>query len=876
MRKEIIKTILDEKKRKKKKKKPIGRLYSISPVFSDSTIGTPEGMEEGLNLAKKKIPEYIYFDIHVCYGQIDEDPDYCANGSYSKFVKIPRNEIQWNTYEFEGEMFNREDAKEIIIWAIKNANFSSGDWNDIDYVQELDEGEYNEYTGHHINEGLNLVKKKPNIMYDWAVKKLEKLDLEFSPVVGDFVWEDQSPTNIECEIHYNQYAISIKWYPITHGASYESVFNLMLSEYDDDGTQMVLERDAFEITEDEIDINSDFSETYNQISATINVWMIEHSGREEEEELAEEGGLSDTLGQNDLPQVPKWESGITRGHANPIDPEGKWESGITRGHANSLFEGLNLQKKAKAPVFDYLDQAFTKIEKLHEPGMGKNLFRLYAANDPISMMKVLIYPSGSVSILQHRTSFVNHILETFKLTKAMFSMVFEIWFTEKYGNQIIKEGLNLKKKEKYILAVKGNFEIIWDMSDENTPQSSFMYTCDEDFWRFAEKELNKIVEDLHKNQNIYLLFTKIDEKTLCDVDNAFVRGKYIIHIPVYYNSNNTIMMEDFDEVLNNINSKYGLELKYGHWSDIKPITKLTTNEGLNLAKKQRGMIQLPDEWKNESVSRATLRSDDLADAAFEVLRDFHWDYTIQERIDKAWEEFVNLERDEHNEPINDEDMDYIWEDVWQILVDVSPEGTTFGTHEGDGSDFGFWEYEDEDYDDDDFEEDNNEDNDDEFYTPLEVDEGLNLVKKDSAGLTKFPDNLRGEGVSDGNYNTRHHIDRFLAFLQNFKWRYEIQRRIDALAEEWETFGEKHAGNQLSPEDRETREFIFNDALELMEELAPAGTTFDSNEGDYWGFWKSHNEECSECGSEDVDVLDYNTGEAVCNNCGIHFEMNPNE
>lgn len=36
-------------------------------------------------------------------------------------------------------------------------------------------------------------------------------------------------------------------------------------------------------------------------------------------------------------EVPKWESGLNRGKANPIGNQTKWESGLTRGHANSLF-----------------------------------------------------------------------------------------------------------------------------------------------------------------------------------------------------------------------------------------------------------------------------------------------------------------------------------------------------------------------------------------------------------------------------------------------------------------------------------------------------------------------------------------------------------
>ena len=36
------------------------------------------------------------------------------------------------------------------------------------------------------------------------------------------------------------------------------------------------------------------------------------------------------------PTVTKWESGIARGHANPLDQNHKWESGLTRGRANRL------------------------------------------------------------------------------------------------------------------------------------------------------------------------------------------------------------------------------------------------------------------------------------------------------------------------------------------------------------------------------------------------------------------------------------------------------------------------------------------------------------------------------------------------------------
>lgn len=37
------------------------------------------------------------------------------------------------------------------------------------------------------------------------------------------------------------------------------------------------------------------------------------------------------------PSMDTWETGLTRGKANPIDTTSKWESGITRGKGNPLW-----------------------------------------------------------------------------------------------------------------------------------------------------------------------------------------------------------------------------------------------------------------------------------------------------------------------------------------------------------------------------------------------------------------------------------------------------------------------------------------------------------------------------------------------------------
>lgn len=52
----------------------------------------------------------------------------------------------------------------------------------------------------------------------------------------------------------------------------------------------------------------------------------------------------DETSGNDGTGMDKWESGVTRGKANPISNTGSWESGITRGKANPVFENYGSSK----------------------------------------------------------------------------------------------------------------------------------------------------------------------------------------------------------------------------------------------------------------------------------------------------------------------------------------------------------------------------------------------------------------------------------------------------------------------------------------------------------------------------------------------------
>ena len=43
----------------------------------------------------------------------------------------------------------------------------------------------------------------------------------------------------------------------------------------------------------------------------------------------------------------------------------------------------------------------------------------------------------------------------------------------------------------------------------------------------------------------------------------------------------------------------------------------------------------------------------------------------------------------------EEELSYDIEDLYGLLNELAPAGTSFGSHPGDGSDFGFWTYEEE-------------------------------------------------------------------------------------------------------------------------------------------------------------------------------------
>jgi hypothetical protein len=91
----------------------------------------------------------------------------------------------------------------------------------------------------------------------------------------------------------------------------------------------------------------------------------------------------------------------------------------------------------------------------------------------------------------------------------------------------------------------------------------------------------------------------------------------------------------------------------------------------------------PFKWEG-TISHGTLRPEDLIPRFERVLDDLDHD------------ELVILRYRNEQRPGDSEDKDQYLEELEDALNSAAPEGYYFDTHEGDGSDFGFWREEEDD------------------------------------------------------------------------------------------------------------------------------------------------------------------------------------
>ena len=109
---------------------------------------------------------------------------------------------------------------------------------------------------------------------------------------------------------------------------------------------------------------------------------------------------------------------------------------------------------------------------------------------------------------------------------------------------------------------------------------------------------------------------------------------------------------------------------------------------------------LGKEWRNVSLSSATMRNEDLIPTFFRFLKEHDKaeaksilrDYPLFEEL-ATWTDGVSDSYKTLAERFyGSEEADLLCDNLFTELDAIAPAGCLFGAHEGDGSDYGFWEY----------------------------------------------------------------------------------------------------------------------------------------------------------------------------------------
>lgn len=99
------------------------------------------------------------------------------------------------------------------------------------------------------------------------------------------------------------------------------------------------------------------------------------------------------------------------------------------------------------------------------------------------------------------------------------------------------------------------------------------------------------------------------------------------------------------------------------------------------------MKPLSDRYVNQSVSHATMRTEDLVPVFIDFLDMTRGKTGVPEvkiaMLKEEWERVAGTEEEDY----------FLNEDLGEYMNKIAPEGCYFGSHPGDGSDFGFWEIE---------------------------------------------------------------------------------------------------------------------------------------------------------------------------------------
>ena len=89
-----------------------------------------------------------------------------------------------------------------------------------------------------------------------------------------------------------------------------------------------------------------------------------------------------------------------------------------------------------------------------------------------------------------------------------------------------------------------------------------------------------------------------------------------------------------------------------------------------------------------SVISGTMRPADLIPAFFDVLHAY--DPEAADRVAQDWAEFLGEDVDPNIWQQDSEATDWLLEALFDTLDVIAPAGYYFGSHPGDGSDYGVW------------------------------------------------------------------------------------------------------------------------------------------------------------------------------------------
>jgi Zn-dependent peptidase ImmA (M78 family) len=194
--------------------------------------------------------------------------------------------------------------------------------NRINQLMKLVEGEqrFDSSIEKTINEFIDFVKKELKIENDVDVKLQNDKDGIKTTAVYKYAEGGSPSENTEVKVYAKDRALS----DILRSIAHEMVHH----KQNEDGKLDKKPSNVGGQIEDEANAKAGellkkFGQKYPEIY-----------NNENKQEMGEQEDGGETPSS---PTMNKWETGIQRGKANPIDPTSKWETGISRGKANPLW-----------------------------------------------------------------------------------------------------------------------------------------------------------------------------------------------------------------------------------------------------------------------------------------------------------------------------------------------------------------------------------------------------------------------------------------------------------------------------------------------------------------------------------------------------------